>query len=69
MKLRTFTSPNLFLSTKRSELPILFNCAVDKESLIVATRQKGDWFAFVKQGTVDSKIFGLLLGFIQKIIV
>ena len=70
MKLRAVTSSNLLLATKRSERSNLFNCAVvDKASLIVATLQKEHWFAFIKQGTVDSKIFGLFLGFIQNIVV
>ena len=46
---------------------ILFNWSIDKVTLILITIQTGNWFAFIKHGTVDSKIFGVFLSLITKI--
>ena len=52
---------------KGMNAPILFNWSIDKATLILATIQTGHWFAFIKHGTVDSRIFGVFLSFITKI--
>ena len=50
-----------------TKAPIMYNWNIDKATLILETFQADHWFAFIKHGTVDSKIFWVFLSFIANI--
>ena len=52
---------------KGTNAPILYNWSIWQSNEILETFQAGHWFAFIKHGTVDSKILWVFLSFIANI--